>query len=212
MAVCKLSINHFGYRSITLGGLLLLSVLSVRETFAQDASADQRDLPNRLVVDPEIDDPDETEPPAGFVEIQNQTFREDMALEGTGFGLHYSSRRVPGNLAAYQLNIPIYDAQKPPNYDSVKVSIHVAGRTLFHAEDKPLQTPFHLFHWDGLDNQTNPVVGVERVKLDFVFKQTVYVMESSRIGTSQSFGGSGGGGGGGDSGPPKIPYESGCPS
>lgn len=147
----------------------------------------------------------ETERPAGFVEIQKRVFREDMAVAGTPFGLHYTSWRAPGNAAAYQLVVPL--CRTNDGYARVSLDVILLGRTTKYSMSPPAGDPIYVFQWDGKDSQGQPVAGVRKAFLKFAYQyaSTAYSGENgggfpdgpiSTRGLNTGGGGGGSGGGG----------------
>lgn len=154
----------------SVGGLaaicaLFLCMWTPAAGVAQDAPGENTGSQDGVQDDPESD---ETEPTAGFVEIQKRTFREDMAVAGTPFGLHYTSWRAPGNPAAYQLVVPL--CRTNDDYARVSLDVFLLGRLTQHSMIPPEGNPIYVFQWDGKDSQEQPVAGVRKVALKFAYQ------------------------------------------
>jgi len=61
-----------------------------------------------------------------FIECQNQTLGEHIAITGTPYQLHYASDRVPGRNSAYQLRVPLGD-DLPATVKAIQVEVSLPG-------------------------------------------------------------------------------------
>ena len=177
---------------MTGGGLaafcaLLLCLWVPAAGVAQDAPGENTGHQEGVQDDPGSD---ETEPAAGFVEIQKRVFREDVAVAGTPYGLHYTSWRAPGNAAAYQLAVPL--CRTNDGYARVSLDVSLLGRIAQHSMSPPAGDPIYVFQWDGKDSQGQPVAGVRKVSLRFAYQYR-----------SAAYSGNGGGGFSGGSAVPR---------
>ena len=144
---------------------LLLCLWVPTAGVAQDAPGENTGSQEGGQGDPKSD---ETPPDAGFVEIQKRVFREDMAVAGTPFGLHYTSWRAPGNAAAYQLVVPL--CRTNDEYARVSLDVSLLGRITKHSMSPPAGDPIYVFQWDGKDSQGQPVAGVRKAFLNFAYQ------------------------------------------
>lgn len=183
---------------------LILCLWAPATGVAQDAPGENTGSTEGVQDDPEND---ETPPDAGFVEIQKRTFREDMAVAGTPYGLHYTSWRAPGNAAAYQLVVPL--CRTNDDYARVSLDVFLLGRTTQHSMSPPTGNPIYVFQWDGKDSQGQPAEGVRKAWLSFAYQYASTAYSKNKKGdfpakTVVARGlttGGGSSGGGGPSGP-----------
>ncbi len=132
-----------------------------------------------------------------IIDCQNQGLGEAAEVTGTPYTLHYSSIRVPGNVAARTVTIPASGATVPSNVIGIEIRIEIAGRTIRQSLPAlPYQK--YVFTWDGKDAYGRPVQGgaTATTMVGWVYR-AVYLEPSAR-GGSRSFAamssGSGGGG------------------
>jgi hypothetical protein len=91
-----------------------------------------------------------------IIKTENQTLGEAVGILGTSLRLHYQSDRVPGNKAAYTLQIPLSGTSIPPGLQRIELEIDVAGQHV--AQTFPAAPDQHVtFVWDGLDGYGRPV-------------------------------------------------------
>jgi len=96
----------------------------------------------------------------GTIEFQNQVFGEAVNVAGTPFILHYSSDRVPGNIATNTVNVPLSGDTVPESLKRIVLEIKVAGRRFRHSlVASPHQS--YAFTWDGKDAYGRLVQGVQ---------------------------------------------------
>jgi RHS repeat-associated protein len=114
---------------------------------------------------PRKDKPCETH--GSIIECQNQVVGQSIPLKGTEYSLRYSSDRVLGFSAGYQLEIPLVgDYTLPVGITDVLVDIRVAGRR-FEASFPCEGTPdphcesgaSYSWSWDGRDSFDRIVQG-----------------------------------------------------
>jgi hypothetical protein len=103
------------------------------------------------------------------IECENQTLGEDLALTGTGVGLHYRSDRVPGRSADRStIDIPLTGASVPSGLLGVELRVDVAGRRFAwratHAFAAEPNTS-HRFVWDGKDAFGRTLQGAQRARI-----------------------------------------------
>ncbi len=110
----------------------------------------------------------------GFIEFDNQVFRESVPVAGTPYHINYSSWGVPGNRQAYTLNIPLYDPNDGSDVISVSLRIQVTNRVFSYSQAEP-STNFYTFEWDGKDAASNTVTGT----LDLLYEVTITTLENS---------------------------------
>ena len=97
---------------------------------------------------------------ASVIGCQNRTLGEDVGLAGTRFGLHYSSDRVYGRVAARRLVVPLSDATIPAPLLHIEFVVALLGREFRQTfPAAPNQTA--TFDWDGLDAFGRPVQGTQ---------------------------------------------------
>ncbi|MBU0677524.1 MAG: hypothetical protein KJ626_05350 [Verrucomicrobia bacterium] len=113
-----------------------------------------------------------TNPEGGFVEIQNQVFREVLPLEGTEFTLNYTSWRVVGNRQAYRLEIPLYDVGE--DLGEIRVTVHIAGQETFQRDEKPFSSSRYEYEWDGKDGEGEAVTGARTAEYTVEFDQILF--------------------------------------
>lgn len=104
----------------------------------------------------EEDDPCEKE--GSIIECDDGGLGQAVALPGTGYTLHYRSRRTPGWKAGRSVQIPILGPEVPPNVAKVVVELEIAGRS-FREELEPAPNLSHTFEWDGRDAFGREVYG-----------------------------------------------------
>ncbi|MCK5231529.1 MAG: hypothetical protein KAR13_14745, partial [Desulfobulbaceae bacterium] len=113
------------------------------------------------------------QPINSYVEERSRIFHEDIAIPGTGVGLHYSSNRVDG----YQtkITVPMSGETVPASLEKILVHVTVAGRH-FKGEYEPAPNLVDEFTWDGLDFLGNEVKGSIAVQVDIGFQyRAVYL-------------------------------------
>ncbi|MFZ4789728.1 MAG: PKD domain-containing protein [Candidatus Competibacteraceae bacterium] len=143
----------------------------------QDAKPPEQETKNE-----DEDNPDDCPPgmccPQGqstasgsVIGCESQTLGERIPLVGTGLELHYRSDRVPGNLSARTLKIPLSDATIPASLKRIEASVVVAGRSIdlgtFPAQANQTMT----FTWDGKNAYGQAVQGTQpaTVKIGYVY-------------------------------------------
>ena len=103
------------------------------------------------------------------IECESQTLGEDIALTGTGLGLHYRSDRMPGRVGeGRSIEIPLTDGEIPPGLVGVELEVEVAGRRFEWKEGRrfPAQPNMtHRFEWDGKDAFGRALQGAQRAKI-----------------------------------------------
>ncbi len=107
------------------------------------------------------DDPCEKE--GSIIECDDGGLGQSMPLPGTGYSLHYRSRRMPGWRVGRQVHIPILGPEVPAGVEKVVVELEIAGRT-FREELTPAPNLSHDFEWDGLDVFGREVYGELELK------------------------------------------------
>jgi RHS repeat-associated protein len=104
---------------------------------------------------------------ASSIECETQVLREELPVAGTPFTLNYSSRRVPGRLAAYSIDIPVTGPTVPANL--LHVSVHAAhgGRqySLLNRYFFPEPNLTAQVQWDGLDEFGRKLQGAQNFKV-----------------------------------------------
>ena len=138
--------------------------------YGLDDDADDPDNPE--------DDPEpcpDCEGAGSTIGFLSQTLGEELALTGTPFALHYSSRRAPGYKAAYTLDIPVSGASLPATLRQIQVDVSVGGRE-FSQSFAPTLHKTVPFTWDGTDAYGRPVVGSQpaKVRIGYVY-EAVYL-------------------------------------
>ena len=131
--------------------------------------------PGRFLVKTLLDGPC---PESGSViECESQTLGEDVAITGTGLGLHYRSDRMPGRVGEGRaIEIPLTDAEVPSGLVGVDLRVEVAGRSFEWTGDRrfPAQAnQSYRFEWDGKDAFGRTVQGAQKAKISVGF---VYVI------------------------------------
>jgi RHS repeat-associated protein len=96
------------------------------------------------------------------LEIENQILSYTLPVNGTPFGLHYWSDRVPGRKAPYVLKVPIAEAEVPPAVQGIELNLRVAGTETVEVFP-PTPDQEHDFEWDTLDEYGRPVPATEPV-------------------------------------------------
>ncbi|NLG01805.1 MAG: choice-of-anchor A family protein, partial [Lentisphaerae bacterium] len=108
-------------------------------------------------------EPNVTEPGTkdgyGSVDIENRIFRETAEIAETPFRLHYSSDRMPGDMANYTLRIPVSGETVPDPLESITLEVQVAGQS-FQTNFPPLPNLNYSFVWDGFDVYGRRVEGL----------------------------------------------------
>jgi hypothetical protein len=89
---------------------------------------------------------------------------EEIAVVGAPFALHYSSLRVPGRRAEYELRVPLTNDMPPAPLLAVQTQLEIAGRALF-AEYSAAPNQTVTVAWDGLDTFGRLVEGRQRGRL-----------------------------------------------
>lgn len=101
---------------------------------------------------------------ASVIECENQALREDIPLVGTALGLHYTSLRAPGRVAARQLHIPLTGDSVPLGLKRVKLEVLIAGQD-FKQDFDPAPNQNYTFTWDGKDGYGRPVQGAQLARV-----------------------------------------------
>ena len=120
---------------------------------------------------------------ASWIECENQTLHDDIALTGTAMGLHYSSARARGRTAAFTLNIPITGDTVPPNVKRAEVDVDVLGAPT-HTEYTTVGPRLtNTFAWDGKDAWGRTWLGrtMAHVRISLVYEASTY-SETLRFG------------------------------
>ena len=115
-------------------------------------------------------------PASSRFECENQVLHDDIALSGSAMGLHYSSERAPGRLAAFTLAIPVTGDTVPPSVKRAEVDVDVLGE-LTHTEYKVVGTHLtNTFTWDGKDAWGRAWQGrtIAHVRVSLVYEGTAY--------------------------------------
>ncbi|MEO5371598.1 MAG: hypothetical protein H7833_16130 [Magnetococcus sp. DMHC-1] len=123
---------------------------------------------------------------SSIIECENQVLGESVSVAGTPFSLNYRSDRVRGRKSAYHLEIPLSDAVLPPQLQSIRVEIFIAGRKITHSF-APAPNLAHRFEWDGLDVYGRVVNGKQpvTVRIGYIYP---LIYGRSRTELSKSFG------------------------
>lgn len=137
----------------------------------------------RPLLDGAIDDP--CERPGSIVACENQSLGEALPLAGTPFSLRYQSDRVPGDLAARTITIPVASPYMPPILRRIRVEIEVAGRRFVEEFPSDRAEPY-VFTWDGVDGYGRLLNGPQTARYRIGY---VYPIEFAYLGDSRpSFG------------------------
>jgi RHS repeat-associated protein len=123
---------------------------------------------------PKADDEPKCEsevPFASTIQCDSQVLRESIPIAGTPYSLNYSSSRVLGRKAAYQVKIPLSGETIPFGLWRIDLEVSVAGR-VFRETFPPLPNQTKLFVWDGLDAYGRRPQGAQPYssKIDFVYE------------------------------------------
>jgi len=118
-----------------------------------------------------LDEPDTTG--GGAIAYQNQALRQQAALVGTPFTLHYTSDRIRGRASAYTVVLPLSGASLPASVQSIILTVDVAGqhvRQTFPAQANLSTT----FTWDGKDAYGRLVQGRQPIDVitEYVYSLT----------------------------------------
>lgn len=99
------------------------------------------------------------------IECENQTLGEDIALTGSGLGLHYRSDRQIGRTAGMRtIDIPLTDATLPTGLRRVELEIQIAGRVVRRSYS-PQPNLTHHFEWDATDVFGRRLQGAAKAKI-----------------------------------------------
>ena len=96
-----------------------------------------------------------------LIDCESQALREHFAIAGTPFSLYYSSARQPGG--ERPLRIPLTADALPPDLQSVKLEINVAGRLVTQEFSSPVANQSYDFRWDGRDASGRALVGAQPI-------------------------------------------------
>lgn len=97
-----------------------------------------------------------------IVECQNQNLREAIDIAGTPYQLAYQSERAAGRRTAYQLDIPLSNADLPASVKSIELEISIAGRRFTKSFPAALNQSTS-FSWDGKDAHGQTLLGPQAV-------------------------------------------------
>ena len=122
----------------------------------------------------EEDDKNDCDVPGCIIEAQNQTLGETLPVVGTPFNLNYRSSRVPGRKAAYTLDIPLRNSDKPlpESLKRIRLEIDIAGRRKIEEIFSKTNVPeVYHFVWDGKDDLGRPLPGTHQatIKIDYIY-------------------------------------------
>jgi len=104
-----------------------------------------------------------------YVDYREGVFHEDVGIPGTGFTLHYSSRRVSGYKTVF--HIPITSAEIYSTLQKIHVEVLIAGKKLTEEIQSFAPNQAVDIVWDGLDLDGQPMVHstVARVRIGYEF-------------------------------------------
>ncbi len=112
---------------------------------------------------------------------ETQILGEEIEVVGTPFRLHYSSGRVPGYKAAYQLRIPLSGNQLPQGIQGINLSIWVAGQQSHYTF--PAQANLsYTFTWDGKDAYGRILQGQQPIMVDLSYDYQMEYVATDRFG------------------------------
>lgn len=110
------------------------------------------------------DETDPCEASGSIVDCQNRVLGQRIPVTGTSFTLNYRSSRVPGNLSAYTVEIPLTGETPPLSLVDVRVVVDVAGQHKVETLDRAPNLTYR-YTWDGKDAYGRPVQGNQSVKV-----------------------------------------------
>jgi RHS repeat-associated protein len=116
---------------------------------------------------------DESDPcveSGSILECQNRVLGERIPVTGTPFTLNYRSNRVPGNLSAYTVDIPLTGETPPLSLVDVRMVVDIAGRHTVETF-QPSPNLSYRYTWDGRDIYDRPVQGRQplRVRIGYTY-------------------------------------------
>ncbi len=113
--------------------------------------------------------PSPPQPPCGgssaggsIIDCEQQGLRETAPIAGTPFQLFYSSARQAGGQKP--LHIPLTQDTLPPNLQSVKLEVTVAGVPFSKEYDSPTPNMSYDFYWNGIDASGRQLHGAQPVE------------------------------------------------
>ncbi|ALP52905.1 hypothetical protein Tel_06905 [Candidatus Tenderia electrophaga] len=123
-------------------------------------------------------DEDENECPGCIIQPQSQSLGEKLPVVGTPFSLYYQSERMPGNIAARSLTIPLSGDTVPGSLEAIELTIDVAGQT-FRQSFPATPNQNYTFVWDGKDAYGRPMHHqTATIRLDYRY-QLAYLSAAS---------------------------------
>ncbi len=113
---------------------------------------DMNDDQNHDQPDDDSDDEDDNDCTQGsIIECESQILREEIALDGTPFRLHYGSDRVPGHGSLQFHKLRVSGASLPASLKEIQLEVTVVGRRIFSATYPPSPNLVASITWDGKD-------------------------------------------------------------
>lgn len=113
--------------------------------------------------------------PGSTIEAENQSLGEDLALAGSGRGLHYNSSRQLGRTAGRSQTIPLTGDTVPASLQRIELNVDVAGQSK-NVEFTPSANLSYRYTWDGKDAFGRQPVGPQKLTAEvrYVFQATAY--------------------------------------